>query len=79
MMFPIKEVLNNAGHSSKDYSFNYRKVSLYAISFKCDLKFYTTFRMYMKIFISTRFGIHYLWLLLSCVGGYQKMTSLSHH
>jgi len=33
MIFPIKEVLNNAGHSSKDYYFNYRQVSLYAISF----------------------------------------------
>jgi hypothetical protein len=78
MMFPIKEVLNNAGHSSKDYSFNYRQVS-YATSFQRDLKFYTTFRMYMKIFSLIQFGIHDPWLLLSCVGGYQKVTSLSRH
>jgi len=33
----------------------------------------------MKISSLTRFGIHDPWLLLSCVGGYQKVTSLSRH
>jgi hypothetical protein len=36
-------------------------------------------RQYMIIFSLTWFGIHDLWLLLSCVGGYQTVTSLSRH
>jgi hypothetical protein len=36
-------------------------------------------RQYMIIFSLTRFGIHDLWSLLSCVGDYQTVTSLSCH
>jgi hypothetical protein len=34
---------------------------------------------YVIIFSLTWFGIHDLWPLLSCVGGYQTVTSLLHH
>jgi hypothetical protein len=34
---------------------------------------------YVILFSLTWFGIHDLWPLLSCVGGYQTVPSLSHH
>jgi len=36
-------------------------------------------KQYEKIFGIMRFGIDEMWLHLSCVGGQQKVMSLSHH